>query len=70
MTLLGEAGFDYGAEPDSYTFEAPLDLSGFIDEVIVSPTAQADFIDEVKKFLKDNGLKNIPVNASRINRQR
>lgn len=70
MTILGKAGFDYGAEPDSYTFEAPLDLSGFIDEVIVSPTAQAAFIDEVKDFLKNHGLDNIPVSASRVNKKR
>ncbi len=70
MTLLGADGFDYGAEPDSYTLESPLELDGFIDEIIVSPTANPDFIDEVKIFLKDNGLKNIPVNASRINRRR
>lgn len=70
MGLFGAADFDYGAEPDSYTFEAPLDLEGFIDEIIVSPTAQDGFIDEVKDFLKNHDLGNVLVSASRVNKKR
>lgn len=70
MGLLGEYGFDYGAEPDKYFLEAPLDLNGFIDEIIVSPTAQPEFIDEVKIFLTAHGLNDISVKTSNINKRR
>lgn len=70
MSLLGIEKFDYNAEAEYNATSASLDLNDFIDEIIVSPTSEDCFIDEVKGVLVDNNVNEISIKKSKINMKR
>ncbi len=69
-TLLGSQYFDYGAEPDTTNISLKLDLENMIDEIILSPSSREGFGEEVKDFLRQNGLHDIKISKSNINKPR
>lgn len=70
MSILGTEDFDYAAEPDFNALKAPLILDNFIDEIIVSPFSNDNFIEELHLLLYSKGIYNVIVKKSAINKKR
>ncbi len=70
MCMLGAANFDYSAEPNCRAKRVPIDLSNFIDEIIISPSADDSFTNEIKDILHQKNITNVKVNKSKINKAR
>ncbi|MBP5343783.1 MAG: hypothetical protein J6Y85_01740 [Alphaproteobacteria bacterium] len=69
ITVLGTGNFDYGAEPKTTALEIPIVLDDFIDEIIVSPFSNDNFVKELYTLLNSYGLKNVVIKKSDISKR-
>ena len=70
ITLLGTENFDYAAEPKFEVLTPSIILNDFIDEIIVSPYSDNNFIEELKKFLSCHNIEKVLINKSTIREKR
>lgn len=66
MSLLGIGKFDYNAETEYEAMNASLDLEEFIDEIILSPTSEESFVNEVNQLLTSCNITGVDVRKSTI----
>lgn len=56
------------AEPPEFVF-LPVDLSSLIERIVLAPGADSEHAETIRAFLDENGLKNVPVESSRDDRE-